>query len=144
MAQKVVAHFSDHTIVKGTSVDVDPGKPHCHVQSPEHGSLEVDLTELKALYFVKDYAGRPEHDEARQPAEGDTRVRGSHRVKLTFLDGEVLYGLMNRYPPNRPFFYVLPVDADSNNLRILINRKAVGTIESLESTSGPTPRWRSS
>ena len=30
-----------------------------------------------------------------------------------------------RYPPVREFFFVLPVDARSNNLRILVNRAAV-------------------
>jgi hypothetical protein len=132
MPQNVVAHFIDHAIVKGTSIDVDPGKPRCHIQSPEQGSLEVDLAQLKALFFVKDLSGRPEHDEAKEPATGDTRLRGSHRVKLVFLDGEELFGLMNRYPPNRSFFFVLPVDSESNNTRILVNREAVHTIEPVE------------
>ncbi|KPK05025.1 MAG: hypothetical protein AMS20_07535 [Gemmatimonas sp. SG8_28] len=132
MPQKVVAHFIDHTIVKGTSIDVDPGKPRCHIQAPEQGSLEVDLAQLKALFFVKDLAGRPEHDEAKEPATGDTRLHGSHQVKLVFLDGEELFGLMNRYPPNRSYFFVLPVDSESNNIRILVNRDAVHTIEPLK------------
>jgi hypothetical protein len=132
MAQKVVAHFIDHTVVKGTSIDVDPGKPRCHVLSKEHGTVEVDLAQLKALYFVKDFAGRPEYDDVHKPAQGDTRLRGSHQVKLTFVDGEEVSGLMNRYPPNRPFFFVLPIDPASNNIRILVNRDAVTRIEPLE------------
>ena len=39
---------------------------------------------------------------------------------------------MNRYPPNRPFFFVLPMDPGSNNIRILVNRDAVRTIEPIE------------
>jgi hypothetical protein len=139
MSQKIVAHFIDHSIVKGTSVDVDPGKPRCHVQSAEHRNLEVDLAQLKALYFVKDFSGRPEYEETTAPVPGDMRLRGSHRVKLIFVDGEELYGLMNRYPPNRPFFFVLPVDPQSNNIRILVNRDAVRTIEPLEGDEQPEP-----
>jgi hypothetical protein len=30
-----------------------------------------------------------------------------------------------RYPPVRPFFFVLPADARSNNVRVLVNRAAV-------------------
>ncbi len=153
MAQKVVAHFIDHSVIKGTSIDVDPGKPRCHIQSKEHGTLEVDLAQLKALYFVKDFAGRPEYDETRTPNPGDMRLRGSHQVRLTFLDGEELSGLMNRYPPNRPFFFVLPIDPASNNIRILVNREAVTRIEPLETdaerpqvrpppTAAPPPRKR--
>lgn len=153
MAQKVVAHFIDHTIVKGTSIDVDPGKPRCHIQSREHGSLEVELAQLKALYFVKDFAGKPEYQDSSDPAAGDMRLRGSHQVKVTFLDGEELFGLMNRYPPNRSRFFVLPIDAASNNVRILVNRDAVRTIEPLTAgssrpsvrpppTAPPAPRPR--
>ena len=58
MAQKVVAHFIDHAIVKGTSMDVDPGKPQCHIRTPDQKTVEVDLSQIKALYFVKDFGGR--------------------------------------------------------------------------------------
>ncbi len=131
MPQRVVAHFIDHGIVKGTSVDVDPGKPRCHIRT-ETGAVEVDLAQLKALYFVKDLTGRPDYDEERVAHPGDARLRGSHPVRLTFMDGEELHGLMNRFPPNRPFFFVLPLDPASNNDRILVNREAVRTVEALD------------
>jgi hypothetical protein len=131
MAQKVVAHFIDHAIVKGTSMDVDPGKPLFHIRTEDQQSLEVSLDQLKALYFVKDFAGRPDYKEAREAKDGDSRLRGSHQVQMTFQDGEQLGGLMNRYPPNRQFFFVLPLDPSSNNIRILVNRDAVTEIEPL-------------
>jgi len=145
MAQKVVAHFIDHAIVKGTSMDVDPGKPRCHVRTEDRQTVEVDLDQLKALYFVKDFAGRPDHDEVSRPKDGDMRLRGSHQVKMTFQDGEELSGLMNRYPPNRPFFFVLPMDPSSNNIRILVNREAVVEMQPLDAerpgqSSTTTPR----
>lgn len=146
MAQKVVAHFIDHEIVKGTSMDVDPGKPRCHVRTEDKRTVEVDLEQLKALYFVKDFGGRPDYDEAQQPNPNDMRLRGSHQVQMTFRDGEQLAGLMNRYPPNRPYFFVLPMDPSSNNIRILVNREAVASMEPLGAdqapgspTAGPAP-----
>jgi hypothetical protein len=135
MAQKVVAHFIDHKIVKGTSMDVDPGKPICHIQSKEEGTVEVDLGLVKALYFVKDFSGQPDYDETPDPKDGDMRLRGSHHVHIQFRDGEELSGLMNRYPPNRQFFFVLPMDPSSNNIRILVNREAVTTME--QANNGP-------
>jgi hypothetical protein len=131
MSQKVVAHFIDHAVVKGTSMDVDPGKPRCHVRTEDRQTVEVDLDQVKALYFVKDFAGRPDYNETQEPKEGDSRLRGSHQVQMTFQDGEQLSALMNRYPPNRPFFFVLPIDPSSNNIRILVNREAVATMEPL-------------
>jgi len=138
MAQKVVAHFIDHTIVKGTSMDVDPAKPRCHIRT-DNGVLEVDLSQLKALYFVRDFTGRAEYDEDRAPKAGDARLRGSHAVKLTFMDGEPLHALMNRFPPNRPFYFVLPIDPASNNERILVNREAVVAVEALDISTMQTP-----
>lgn len=142
MLQKVVAHLIDRTLVKGTSADVDPGKPVFHVQTGGSGTVEVKLADLKALYFVKDYDGRPDYRETHAPAAGDTRLRGSRQVEIQFTDGERLGGLMNRYPPNRPFFFVLPMDPDSNNIRILVNRDAVRSIKALDDrpASPPEPR----
>ena len=128
MAHKVVAHFIDHAVIKGTSMDVDPGRPICHIQTDDRGTIEVDLTQVKALYFVKDFGGKPKYDEDHAPKTGDQRLRGSRQVRIRFQDGEEQGGLMNRYPPNRPFFFLLPMDPDSNNIRILVNRDALAEL----------------
>lgn len=128
MAQKVVAHYVDHAIVKGTSLDVDPGRPLCHVRTDD-GNVEVDLNQLKALFFVKDLTGQPAYNDENVPRAGDVRLRGSHQVRIRFADGEQIGGLMNRYPPNRPLFFLLPMDPKSNNVRILVNREAVTAME---------------
>lgn len=141
MLQRVVAHFIDHSVIKGTSADVDPKRPLCHVHAGERGVVEVDLRQVKALFFVKDLAGKRGRDDAQAPAEGDQRLRGSRQVEITFADGERLGGLMNRYPPIGPFFFMLPIDPDSNNLRILVNREAVATMRSVDDQAdAPVPR----
>ena len=137
MSHKVVAHFIDHGILKGTSMDVDPGRPLCHIRSDERGNVEVDLAQVKALFFVRDFDGQPQYDETHVPQAGDARLRGSHLVELTFGDGEKLGCLMNRYPPNRAFFFVLPMDLRSNNIRILINRSAVTAMREMATESVP-------
>ena len=141
MLQKVVAHFIDHSVIKGTSADVDPKRPLCHVHTGERGVVEVDLRQVKALFFVKDLAGKPGYEDAQAPAQGDQRLRGSRQVEIAFADGERLGGLMNRYPPIGPFFFMLPIDPDSNNLRILVNREAVATMRSVDDQAdAPVPR----
>ncbi|MDH4045663.1 MAG: hypothetical protein OEY20_10985 [Gemmatimonadota bacterium] len=141
MLQKVVAHFIDHSVVKGTSADVDPKRPLCHVHTPERAVVEVDLRQVKALFFVKDFGGQPDYDEQLAASAGDQRLRGSRQVELTFSDGERLGGLMNRYPPLGVFFYMLPIDPKSNNVRILVNREAVATMRAVdEKQDAPAPR----
>ena len=141
MLQKVVAHFIDHTIVKGTSADVDPKRPMCHIQTPERSVVEVDLKQVKALFFVKDFGGKPGYDEIHQIASNDSRVRGSRQVRIRFADGEELGGLMNRFPPLGPFFFMLPLDPQSNNIRILVNRESIATMEPIDNQpDAPAPR----
>jgi len=139
--QRIVAHFIDHTVVKGTSADVDPKRPVCHVQTEDAGMVEVDLRLVKALFFVKDFSGKPGYDELHEPAPGDQRLRGTRQVEIEFSDGERLGGLMNRYPPLGPFFFVLPLDQDSNNIRILVNRESVAAMRPLDDRpDAPAPR----
>jgi hypothetical protein len=129
VANKVVAHFLDGRIIKGVSLDVDIERPTCYIRTGDQGTIGVKLVELKALFFVKDLAGNPAHEERAAVDSSDARARGAHRIAVEFADGERVVGLTVRYPPVRKFFYILPADAQSNNTRILVNRAAVTQME---------------
>ena len=128
MANSVVARLADGTLVKGTTLNVELSKPSFHVRTAEGQMVEVTLASLKALFFVRDLAGDPQHNDQERLSPGDPRLRGSKLIELTFRDSEHLLGLTNRYPPMGAFFYVLPVDPKSNNLRVLVNRAEVVSI----------------
>jgi hypothetical protein len=121
----IVAHFIDGRVRKGLSLDVDPKKPTCHLKTDLGQTLEVALAEVKALFFVKSAGGRPGYDDKKAAAAGDSRLVGTKRVRVVFADKEEIHGLMNRYPPITPYFFMLPLDPQSNNIRILVNRAAV-------------------
>jgi hypothetical protein len=112
-------------MVKGISHDIDPARPTCHIRIPGQQAIEVKLADLKALFFVKSLAGDPTYKEGSTVEAGDQRARGAHPIEIQFADGERMVGMTVHYPPIRPFFYVVPADGRSNNLRILINRAAV-------------------
>jgi len=131
MNNLVVARYLDGTILKGTSLDVDPAKPAFHLRPPEGITAEVKLKDLKALFFVRSLDGDMARHEGKALDPADPRAKGSTVVSMRFPDGEVMVGLTNRYPPNRPFFFVVPVDPESNNIRVLVNRGAVQKIEPL-------------
>jgi hypothetical protein len=129
VANEVVAHYVDGRVVKGRSLDVDATRPACHIRSDGKPALEVKLSDLKALFFVKDLDGDPRRNDRQELDPNDPRVRGSQPVELQFVDGERLVGITMHYPPNRPFFFVVPADVESNNKRILVNRAAVARIK---------------
>lgn len=132
MNNLVVARYLDGRILKGTSLDVDPNRPAFHLRPPEGVTAEVRLEELKALFFVRTLEGDMARHEGHTLDPADPRAKGSTAVSMQFPDGEVMVGLTNRYPPNRPFFFVVPVDPESNNVRVLVNRKAVKKIEEIK------------
>lgn len=125
MANQVVARFLDGTVLKGQALDVDPSRDTFHIRPPARPSIPVRLADLKALFFVKDLAGDPKRVEGMALEPEDLRARGAHPIEVEFADGERVVGLTMRYPPVRPYFYVLPADDRSNNIRILVNRAAV-------------------
>jgi hypothetical protein len=124
-------------VVKGVSLDVDAQKPRCHLKTEGGKTEEIALADAKALFFVKSAEGRKEHQESKDVVPGDSRLVGTRRVRVVFADGEEITGLMNRYPPITNYFYMLPVDLESNNIRILVNRAAVKGMSELTASAGP-------
>ena len=121
----IVAHLIGGTVVKGVSLDVNPLKPTCHLKTEAGPTIEVALAKTKALFFVKSAGGQKEFREGKAPAPGDPRLIGAKQVRVIFADQEEIVGLMNRFPPITPYFYLLPIDPASNNIRMLINKAAV-------------------
>lgn len=134
MQNQVVARFRDGRTVKGTTLNVDPAKPTCHVRTAE-GPVEIRLKDLKALFFVKSQTGNPGHHEAMAPTAGDSRMVGGKPIAVQFEDGETIVGACNRFPPLGNYFFVLPVDPKSNNLRVLVNRAATKAITEAPATA---------
>jgi hypothetical protein len=133
MANQVVARFSDGRLLKGSSLDVDPARPWCHLRAPDGSMSKIHLAELKALFFVKSFDGNAAHVEGGDIASTDPRLRGSKLVEVTFRDGERMVGLSMRYPPKGDFFFLVPVDPRSNNLRVLVNSAELKSMTLVES-----------
>lgn len=131
----VVARFRDGRTLKGTSLNVDPTRPTFHVKT-EQGPIEVGLHELKALFFVKDKTGNAAHHEAVDPTAGDPRLVGAKRIAVRFDDGETITGMANRFPPLGKYFFMIPIDPKSNNIRILVNRAATVAINEMPQPVG--------
>src|SRR5262249_60648040 len=129
LANEVVARYIDGRMIKGTCLDVDPTRPTCHIKPVEKSKMvEVKLPDLKTLFFVQDFSGDSSHNESATIDPGDVRARGLSIIELRFKDGERIVGLTARFPPTRPFFFILPADFASNNIRILVNRAAVASV----------------
>lgn len=124
---QVVARFLDGKVIKGYTWNFSPNKPRFHVfpAAPDDADrpVEVWFKDLKAVFFVRDFAGSSQYEERKEFAEGE-RAPG-HTLEVTFVDGEVLVGSTLGYDPQRLGFFLFPVDYESNNVRIFIVFAAV-------------------
>jgi hypothetical protein len=127
-ANAIVARFADGRIIKGVSLDVAPERPTCHVRTADGGMHEVALRDLKALFFVKHLDGDSGKTDAQTVDAADPRLRGAKLIECVFHDQERIVGMVMRFPPLKTFFFMVPADPASNNLRILVNRDQVKTM----------------
>ena len=130
---QVVARYQDGRVLKGVTNDFVPAKDRFHLQLQGAGSgtrpVEVLVSELKAVYFVKDFAGNPEHKESE--LFDPKRPTAGRKIRVVFKDGEVSVGTTQGYQPGRPGFFLIPADAGSNNERCFVVTAAAREISLL-------------
>ena len=118
--KQVVAHYQDGRILKGVTSDFYPTKDRFHLLPAESQSgatpVEVLISNLKAVFFVFDLKGSPDH----QKSNAFDRPLPGRRIRVVFKDGEVMTGTTNGYDPGRPGFVLVPADCASNNERCFI------------------------
>jgi len=119
---KVVARYADGRVVKGMTSDFFPGREtfHLSVSSAEPGTapVEIRVKDLKAVFFVRDYAGNPGHVEKK--AFDPSRPQAGRRIQVLFNDGEIMVGTTQGYQPGRPGFFVVPADPEANTERCYV------------------------
>jgi hypothetical protein len=118
---KIVAHFRDGRILKGFTGDFAPSRDKFHLLAagaPGAKPVEVPLAALKAVYFVRDFAGDPARVDAAGLEAG--KPAAGRRVRVHFDDGEQLVGTTQAYHPERTGFFVVPADPASNNERCFV------------------------
>jgi len=132
----VVARYRDGKMIRGVTHDFGPQKKVFHVSTIErygrtvNGKVfEIFLSELKAVFFVKTLEGRQGPPSCEGLMEEKLDAPGLMKARITFFDGEILVGTTQGYTPEREGFFVVPLERDSNNLRIFIISSAVKKVE---------------
>lgn len=123
---KVIAHYRDGSLLKGTTADFSPEGEKFTVLTADGDRREIRVAELKALFFVHDYDGQSDYHERKgffaDAAAGD-------KVLVEFADGEILFGHTHDASPNAPGFFMVPGDPDSNNRMIFVVRSATRRVK---------------
>lgn len=118
---KVVLHFQNGRVLKGTTPDFFPNRAQFHLQTPGGDkSIEIVTKELKAVYFVRDFSGNPERHDVRGFIKGPAETTQGRKLAVRFHDGEILCGYSHAYAAGRDGFFLMPSDAGGNNLRVYV------------------------
>lgn len=129
---KVVARYCDGRMVKGITYDFGPLKKMFHIVSDTAGvktTHEVSSPDLKALFFVKTLDGNKDAGAAQDIAKPASNTAGMMKLKITFFDGEVLLGTSAGYTPGREGFFIVPLEVESNNVRIYVIGSSAKQVE---------------
>lgn len=128
---RVVLRYADGRVLKGYA-DFDPEHPTLRLVplgDADAEAIEVPLTDLKAVFFVRSFQGDPGHDESKdlyQPRPPATR-----KVSVRFQDGEELVGHTRQLDRHRTGLFFTPLDPRSNNLRVFAPFAALAGVQRL-------------
>ena len=137
--EKVVARFRDGRVAKGQVMRFSIESDTIVLKNEKTGEKDsIEIEELKAIFFVKSFQGVSEHVEKK--AFGLRRLAG-RKVFVKFHDKESLVGCTEGAVPwDKGFslaklgehakgFFLIPVDGDSNNVKIFVVGSAIQDIQ---------------
>jgi uncharacterized protein DUF6982 len=127
---RVVVRYADGRTLKGTTGDFRPASPRFHLIPADRGAVvDVRIADLKAVFFVRDFAGTAARSKLRGFLEAPAETVQGKKVAVFFRDGELLCGYTLSFSPDRAGFFLLPTDAAGNNLRIYVVTAAAAEIK---------------
>ena len=125
MENKIVVHLKDGTVFKGVTHDFEPAQESFHLLPAEGGGVpvRVRLSDMKALFYVKDYIGNRDFVARRQ---FDEAHRAARRAIISFHDGEEMWGVLGEgVDEDSTGFFFFPADKRDNNIRVFVVRTAM-------------------
>ncbi|HUK55146.1 MAG TPA: hypothetical protein VLY20_00625 [Nitrospiria bacterium] len=139
---QAVLHVRAGKLLKGLIIGFTPTAETVHLQiesEPAQSPIEVRVSDLKAIYYVRSLAGNKQYKKKRYfgVAEGKGK-----RVMVRFKDGEILCGFVEgEFPwkdgflasadPDLKGFFVFPADPEGNNTKVFVVTTAVEDVRRL-------------
>ncbi len=111
---QVVVKFLDGQFQKGWIENFQPQTGKVILDSVE-GRAEIALSELKAIFFLREPNAPPVKEEVLKP--------GGTKVKVLFADGEELVGYTYALKLQEEGFFLFPISKTGSNERIYVIRK---------------------
>ena len=139
---QAVLHVRGGKLLKGLLTDFTPTAVTVHLQlesGPAHAPVEVKVSDLKAVYYVRSLAGNRQYKKKRYFRSVESQGK---RIMVRFKDGEILCGFikgalpwkdgfMTAKDPNLKGFFIYPADPEGNNTKIFVVTTSVQDVRRL-------------
>jgi hypothetical protein len=121
-ANLVVVRYLSGKCVKGSTQDFYPERTSFHIQvrGGTTPTIQVKMSELKAVFFVRDLQGNPAHIKSREFGAVDPGLASSKKIAVLFKDEELLVGYTVSYVAGKMGFFLTPADPRGNNIRVYV------------------------
>ncbi|RJP70768.1 MAG: hypothetical protein C4532_08785 [Candidatus Abyssobacteria bacterium SURF_17] len=127
--RKLVIHYRQGKVVKGVTYKLDVNSLGFYLipvePTAEQERIYVHFSDLKAIYFVRDFEGKLDSSGAilERSTEGQ-------ETRIAFDDGEIIEGwTMHHFDPSCQRFFMVPKENNGNNISILVERSALKGLE---------------
>jgi len=124
---KMVVRFKDKSLLKGSAIDFSPKKTIFHLKLHNGGIVKVDVEKLKAAFLVKTFDG----DKNYKYKYKDVLPWGGKKIKVEFIDGEVIIGYIPHHLNFERGFFMTPADVGGNNKEVFVVSSATRDISYL-------------
>lgn len=121
---KAILRFKDGSVKKGKTSDFFPNKNQFHLELFNGEIVNIEVEDLKALFFVRDFDGNKD----RKDRYNDVIPAGGRKMEVEFFDGEKMTGYSQGYSRDRRGFFLIPADKQGNNERIFVVMTATAKI----------------
>jgi hypothetical protein len=124
MEDNVVIRYKDKTLMKGKTIDFARDKETFHVRLLNGKIEKVQTEDLKAVFMVESLEGNKNYICTYK----DFIPWGGHKIKVEFMDGEVMIGYSPYYPEGNRNFFITPADLQCNNKKVYVVNSATKQI----------------
>lgn len=140
--ERVVIHVRAGKLLKGLLTGFSPTAETVNLQpesDPSQSPIEVRIAELKAIYYVRSFAGNRQYKKKRYFATMEGKGK---RIMVRFKDGEILCGFiegdlpwkdgfLTSTDPSLKGFFMQPADPEGNNTKVFVVTTAVQDVRRL-------------
>ena len=123
---EVVLRYRDGNLTKcRLTRELTPLDFAVEVKTPEGEGLTVNISDLKAVFFLKNPRRREAEMQLGEVLEEPPR---GAPARVEFFDGEIVHGQVQEYRMENSGFFLFPTSPECNNEMVFVVARSINTL----------------